>query len=252
MKSPASTVKIPDIKRKYHKAEEPERKKQPRNLLSELGNCSKLPMTFTNISKPHTFRLGARHISRVDPKIRELVRRHGPIKFTVDDDPFESLVETIISQQLSGQSARAIFGKLKALFQTEVIDAPALNKLTDSKLRKAGVSPQKIRYLRDLSSRVVHGQLDLIPLRKKSDGEVIQILDEVKGIGPWTAQMFLLFMLGRPDVLPVDDLGIQLAIQNVYSLRKLPKASRIEEIATDWHPYCSVASLYLWHAKKAQ
>ncbi|MGA3406404.1 MAG: DNA-3-methyladenine glycosylase 2 family protein, partial [Candidatus Bathyarchaeia archaeon] len=140
-------------------------------------------MTFPNISKPQTFRLGARHISRVDPKIRELVKKHGPIKFTVDGDPFESVVEAIISQQLSGQSARAIFGKLKALLQTEVIDAQALNKLTASKLRKAGVSPQKIRYLKDLSSRVVTGQLDLFPLRRKPDGEVIRILDEVKGIG---------------------------------------------------------------------
>ncbi|MGA2462358.1 MAG: DNA-3-methyladenine glycosylase [Candidatus Bathyarchaeia archaeon] len=207
-------------------------------------------MTFPNISKPQTFQLGARHISRVDPKIRELVKKHGPIKFTVDGDPFESLVEAIISQQLSGQSARAIFGKLKALLQTEVIDAQALNNLTASKLRKAGVSPQKIRYLKDLSSRVVNGQLDLNPLRRKSDDEVIRILDEVKGIGPWTAQMFLLFVLGRPDVLPADDLGIQLAIQKVYSLRKLPKAEKIEEIATNWHPYCSIASLYLWHAKK--
>ena len=207
-------------------------------------------MTFPNISKPQTFQSGARHISRVDPKIRELVKKHGPIKFTVDDDPFESLVEAIISQQLSARSARAIFDKLKALLQIEVIDAQALNNLTASKLRKAGVSPQKIGYLKDLSSRVVNGQLDLNVLRSESDDEVIRILDEVKGIGPWTAQMFLLFVLGRPDVLPVDDLGIQVAIQKVYCLRKLPKAEKIEEIATDWHPYCSIASLYLWHAKK--
>jgi DNA-3-methyladenine glycosylase II len=209
-------------------------------------------MFFTDISKPQAFRLGARHLSRVDPKIRELVKRHGPIKFTIDGDPFESLVEAIISQQLSGQSARAIFGKLKALLQTEVIDAQALSKLTASKLRRAGVSPQKIRYLKDLSSRVVKGRLDLDLLRWKSDDEVVRILDEVKGIGPWTAHMFLLFVLGRPDVLPVDDLGIQMAIQKVYSLRKLPKAEKIEKIARNWHPYCSIASLYLWHAKESE
>jgi len=209
-------------------------------------------MTFLDISKPQTFQLGARHISRVDPKIRELVKQHGPIKFTVDTDPFESLVEAIISQQLSGQSARAIFGKLKALLQTEVIDGQALNKLTASKLRKAGVSPQKARYLKDLSLRVVNGRLDLNILRWKSDDEVVRVLDEVKGIGPWTAQMFLLFVLGRPDVLPVDDLGIQSAIQKVYSLRKLPKADKIEKIAINWHPYCSIASLYLWHTKESK
>jgi len=209
-------------------------------------------MNFPDISKPQTFELGSRHISRVDPKICELVKRHGPIKFTVDNDPFESLVEAVISQQLSGQSARAIFGKLKDLLQAELIEARALNELPASKLRKAGVSPQKIRYLKDLSSRVVDGRLDLNLLRWKSDDEVVRALDEVKGIGPWTAHMFLLFVLGRPDVLPVGDLGIRLAIQKVYSLRKLPKAEKIEKIATNWHPYCSIASLYLWHAKESE
>jgi len=207
-------------------------------------------MAFPNIGKSQTFQLGARHVSRADPKIRELVKKYGPIDFDVDDDPFESLVEAIISQQLSWQSAQAIFGQLKVQLGTEVIDAQALNSLTSSKLRKAGVSPQKVRYLKDLSSRVVNGQLEFNLLRRKPDGEVIRILDEVMGIGPWTAQMFLLFVLGRPDVLPVDDLGIQLAIQKVYSLRKLPKAEKIEQIATSWHPYCSIASLYLWHAKR--
>ena len=207
-------------------------------------------MPFPDVSKPQTFRLGVRHVCRADPKIRELIKKHGPIKFTVDGDPFESLVEAVISQQLSWQSARAIFGKLKALLQTEVIDAQALHNLTASKLRIAGVSPQKIRYLKDLSSRVANGRLDLNHLRRKSDDEVIRILDEVKGVGPWTAQMFLLFVLGRPDVLPVDDLGIQLAIQKVYSLRKLPKPKKIKKIATNWHPYCSIASLYLWNAKR--
>jgi len=209
-------------------------------------------MMFPNISEPQTFQLGASHISRVDPKICELVKQQGPIKFTVDRDPFESLVEAIISQQLNGQSARAIFIKLKALLQTEVIDPQALNELTASKLRKAGVSPQKIRYLKDLSSRVVNGQLDLNLLRRMNDDEVVRVLDAVKGIGPWTAHMFLLFVLGRPDVLPVDDLGIQLAVKKVYSLRKLPKAEKIQKIATNWHPYCSIASLYLWHAKERE
>jgi len=207
-------------------------------------------MNFPDISRAQTFQLGSRHISRVDPKIGELVKRHGPIKFSADSDPFESLVEAVISQQLSGQSARAIFCKLKALLQTKLIDAEALNKLPASKLRKAGVSPQKIRYLKDLSSRVVDGRLDLNLLRGKSDDEVVRALYEVKGIGPWTAHMFLLFVLGRPDVLPVGDLGIQMAIQKVYSLRKLPKTEKIQKIATNWHPYCSIASLYLWHAKE--
>ncbi|MGA3297394.1 MAG: DNA-3-methyladenine glycosylase [Candidatus Bathyarchaeia archaeon] len=206
-------------------------------------------MSFPNIGKERTFRLGANHISRVDPKLRQLVKKHGPIEFTTGDDPFESLVEAIISQQLNGRAARMIFGKLKALLHTDIIDAPSLHKVSASRLRKVGVSPQKIRYLRDLSSRVVRGKLNLENLKNMPDDEVIQILDEVKGIGPWTAHMFLLFTLGRPDVLPVDDLGIQTSIRKVYSLRQLPDGKRIQKIAKNWHPYCSVASLYLWHSK---
>jgi DNA-3-methyladenine glycosylase II len=206
-------------------------------------------MSFPNINERRTFQLGAKHLSKVDPKIQQLVKELGQIDFEAGGDPFESLVEAIISQQLSGRSARAIFGRLKALIGCEVIEARALKRVHVSRLRKAGVSPQKVRYLKDLSSRVANGQLDLEHLKEMEDAEVIRVLDEVKGIGPWTAHMFLLFTLGRPDVLPVDDLGIQLAVKMVYSLRKLPSAKKIEEIASNWHPYCSVASLYLWHAK---
>jgi len=211
-----------------------------------------MPMPFPNINERRTFQLGAKHVSKVDPKLQQLVKELGQIDFEASGDPFESLVEAIISQQLSGKSARAIFGRLKALIGSEVIEAQALKRMHVSRLRKAGVSPQKVRYLKDLSSRVANGQLDLERLKKMEDAEVIRILDEVKGIGPWTAHMFLLFTLGRPDVLPVDDLGIQLAVKMVYSLRKLPSAKKIEEIASNWHPYCSVASLYLWHAKNVQ
>ncbi len=209
-------------------------------------------MPFVNINEPRTFQLGTRHLSKADPKIRQLVKTHGPIEFDAGGDPFESLVEAIISQQLSGQSARAIFDRLKAAMGCEVIEAQALTRMHGSRLRKAGVSPQKIRYLRDLSSRVANGQLDLNGLKEMDDREVVRVLDEVKGIGPWTAHMFLLFTLGRPDVLPVDDLGIQIAVKRLYSLRKLPSAKKIEEIASKWHPYCSVASLYLWHAKNVR
>jgi DNA-3-methyladenine glycosylase II len=206
-------------------------------------------MGFPNIGEPRTFRLCVKHISRCDPKIRQLVNKLGPIEFESGGDPFESLVEAIISQQLSSKSARSIFNRVKALVGADTVSAQALKKTPTSKLRKAGVSPQKSRYLKDLSSRVVNGTLDLDALKMKLDNEVVQILDEAKGIGPWTAQMFLLFTLGRPDILPVDDLGIKVAIKNVYSLRKLPNAKKIEQIASKWHPYCSVASLYLWHSK---
>ena len=209
-------------------------------------------MHFPNISEPRAFQLGVEHVSRADPQIRQLVKKLGLIEFEAGGDPFESLVEAIISQQLSGKSARSIFNKLKALVRSETIDAQTLKKIPASKLRKAGVSPQKSRYLKDLSSQVVNGALDLDSLKMKPDDEVVRILDEAKGIGPWTAQMFLLFTLGRPDILPINDLGIQMAIRRVYSLRKLPTAKKIQQIASKWHPYCSIASLYLWHSKDAK
>ncbi len=205
---------------------------------------------FPSIGNPHTFRLGVGHVSKADARIRPLIKKHGIIKFQVDGgNPFESLVEAIISQQLNGLVARTIFGRLKAIVNSEAIDADSLAQVPDPMMRKAGVSPQKIRYLKDLTSRVLEGQLNLHDLKHMPDDEVTRQLDEVKGIGPWTAHMFLLFTLGRPDVLPVDDLGIQKSVQSVYSLRKLPNAERITEIAKRWHPYCSIASLYLWHAK---
>jgi len=203
---------------------------------------------FPCIGEPETFRAGARHVSREDPKIRALVKKHGLIGFEVDGDPFESLVGSILSQQLNGAVARSIFEKLKAI-GSDPISAESLNRIPTSKLRRIGVSPQKISYLKDLSARVVKGQLDLDALKNRSDDEIIRILDEVKGIGPWTAHMFLLFTLGRTDVLPVGDLGIQMSIRKLYALRKDPDAEKIKKIALNWHPYCSVASLYLWRAK---
>jgi len=206
-------------------------------------------MPFSNISERRIFQLGVKHVSRVDPKICELVRKHGLIELRIGGAPFESLVRAIISQQLNGQVAWSIFKKVKASLGSKHVDAQLLHRLSISKLRKAGVSPQKIRYLKDLSLRVVKGQLDLDGLKSRPDDEVIKILDEVKGIGPWTAHMFLLFTLGRTDVLPVGDLGIRTSIQQVYTLRHLPDGDKIKKIARNWHPYCSIASLYLWHAK---
>src|SRR5208282_3117963 len=173
---------------------------------------------FPSIGEPQTFRAGARHVSREDPKIRALVKKHGLIEFEVDGDPFESLVGSILSQQLNGAVARSIFEKLKAI-SSDPISAESLNGTSTSKLRRIGVSPQKISYLKDLSTRVVKGHL------------------------------FLLFTLGRTDVLPVGDLGIQMSIRKLYALRKDPDAEKIKKIARNWHPYCSVASLYLWRAK---
>ena len=187
-----------------------------------------------------------------DPKLKRLIQKHGVLKFRAGGDIFESLVESIISQQLAGSAANAIIGRLRGLYPKGALTPKALYQSPPSRLRMAGVSPQKIGYLKDLSSRVVKKRLVLDSLEEKSDAQLLEILDEVRGIGPWTIHMLLIFTLGRPDVLPVDDYGIRKSVQSVYSLRELPTRKRIEEIAKKWHPYCSIASLYLWKAKDSR
>ncbi len=162
---------------------------------------------------------------------------------------FQSLVESILTQQLAWAAASAIIGRVKKLYPGGVFDAESLYSTPVRKLRKAGVSPQKIRYLKDLSRRVVKGKLDLETMKASEDAVLLEALDEVLGIGPWTIHMLLIFTLGRPDVLPVDDLGIRKALQSIYSLPDIPKKEAIEKLAEKWHPYCSIASLYLWRYK---
>jgi DNA-3-methyladenine glycosylase II len=199
-----------------------------------------------SIGNARTFKKAIEHLRANDPKLAKLIDSHKRLSFAPEGEMFQSLVESILSQQLAGAAASAITGRVKALFPGEVIDAAPLYAMPVRKLRKAGVSPQKIRYLKDLSRRVVKGQLDLEQLKVKSDQEMFEALDEVLGIGPWTIHMLQIFTLGRPDVLPVDDLGIKKAIQKIYSLPEMPKKATIEALAKNWHPYSSVASLYLW------
>ena len=203
----------------------------------------------THLGNPEVFALGVEHLRAGDPVLKALFERHGVIKFRPRGDVFESLVESIIGQQLAGSAADAIIRRLREMYPSRVFEAGAILKTPSSKLRRAGVSPQKTRYLKDLSARVVDGRLDLRKIRRKTDGEILEELDQVLGIGPWTVHMLLIFTLGRPDVLPVDDLGIRKAVQRVYSLSELPKSKIIEGLATKWHPYCSIASLYLWREK---
>ena len=185
------------------------------------------------------------HLSQSDPKLARVIKEHGRIEFKPQGEMFESLVESILSQQLAAPAANAIIKRLRGLYEGKLV--PQLIYSTPTrKLRSAGVSPQKIRYLKDLSSRVVKNKLDLDELRGKSEVEIIEALDEVLGVGPWTAHMILIFTLGRLDVLPVDDLGVKKGIMKLYSLRELPKREKIEALARKWHPYCSVASLYFW------
>ena len=193
-----------------------------------------------------------RHLSRRDPVIRDLMRAHGPcgLAEAQHGDPFGALMKAIVSQQLSTKAADTIFKRLIALFDGVPTPA-ALGALTDAQLRNVGLSGQKLRYMRGLGQKVQDGSLPLRALDAMTDEEVIVALTQVKGIGRWTAEMFLMFRLHRPDVLPVDDLGIVKAVQKAYGLRKTPSADRLNKIGEAWRPFRSVACWYLWRSLNA-
>jgi len=190
-----------------------------------------------------------RLIMRRDPVLGAVVKRIGPCGLAARQrkDHLTALIGAIVSQQLSTKAAATIFGRFAALFPGgEIPDAAAIQILDDATLRGVGLSGQKVGYLRDLCTRIADSRLQLDELEALSDELVIERLTAVKGFGRWTAEMFLMFRLHRPDVLPVGDLGIVTAIQRVYRLRKRPDARRILKIGEPWRPYRSVASWYLW------
>jgi DNA-3-methyladenine glycosylase II len=160
---------------------------------------------------------------------------------------FSSLAEAIVYQQLNGKAAVTIFRRFAAL-AGEPLTPSGILKLSDEQLRSVGLSKQKSAYLKDLSAKTAAGALDFSRLAGLPDEEVIQHLTQVKGIGVWTAHMFLMFSLRRPDVLPTGDYGVQMAIRKHYKKRKLPKPQDMEKIAKVWAPYRSVACWYLWRS----
>ena len=189
---------------------------------------------------------GIRHLKRNDPILARIISRVGPVKFELDADHYEAVVGSIIYQQLAGSAARAILNRFKQLYGGR-IPSPREYLSTDvEKLRGSGLSPQKISYIKDLAERIENGTLDLKRLENLPDEEALNELDNVRGIGRWTAEMFLIFKLGRTDVLPVDDLGLRKAAQKAYRLRKLPTRDRFERLAEKWHPYSSISTFYLW------
>ncbi len=189
-----------------------------------------------------------RHLRQADPVMREVIRRAGPFRLKLRRDRFYSLVSSIISQQISGKAAASIRRRIEDYVAPERISPENLQRLKPQQLRGLGVSPQKAGYLLDLAERVASGELKLNRMGRMSDEDVIEALIQVKGIGVWTAQMFLIFALGRPDVFPHDDLGVRAAIRNLYGLDELPTKEVSHRIATPWRPYASVASWYCWRS----
>ncbi len=175
----------------------------------------------------------------------EIIYQVGEYEIGLVKNPYRSLIDAIITQQLSGAAADSISKKFQKLYQKYPKPIDVINT-SDSKLRSAGLSKMKVTYIKDLSEKIQSKELKISSLKDKSDEEVITHLTQVKGIGRWTAEMFLIFSLGRLDVLPVGDLGLKKGIQHLYSMPDLPEKEEIEKIAEKWRPYRTVATWYIW------
>lgn len=199
---------------------------------------------------PGMHRTAIRHLRRSDPVLAGVMARLGPYRFVprADESHFDAIARSIVSQQLSLKAAATIHGRFRELYEATGGEPRFVAAIPEQRLRDAGLSWQKISYIKDLARLVAAGELDLDLIDEMTDDELITRLTAVKGVGTWTAQMFLMFRLGRPDVLPTLDLGIQKAIQRVYGLRKRPTVRQMEKLARAWAPYRTIACWYLWRS----
>ena len=186
------------------------------------------------------------HLPGADPILGDLIQRVGPFTLKLHRDRYEILVRSILSQQISTKAARAIRLKLQAATATNRITPENIDALTEVQLRAAGLSGQKVAYLRDLTDAVRSQRIRLDRIGRKSDEDVIAELIQVKGIGEWTAQMFLMFSLGRMDVFPHGDLGLRASLKELYRLEELPGKAASLQLAQPWRPFASVATWYAW------
>ncbi len=186
-------------------------------------------------------------ILKGDPRFRPLIQKHGRPDLERGKNPFRALVRSIIYQQISGKAAAAILARFMGLFGGKRFPtAKEVYAMQRQNLRRAGLSPQKAMYIKDLAKKFLDGTIRHRSFHRMTNDEIIEHLVQVKGIGVWTAHMFLIFTLARPDVLPTGDLGIQKGFQLVYKLKKLPDHKKMEELARPWRKHASVASWYLW------
>ncbi|MCU7495406.1 MAG: DNA-3-methyladenine glycosylase 2 family protein [Ignavibacteria bacterium] len=190
---------------------------------------------------------GIKHLSKNDKSLAGIIKKAGPCTLKAHRNYYYSLLESIIGQQLSMRVAEVICGRFMEYFRHS--PSPELILATeDAVLRSLGLSNAKVKYVKDLSEKLLSGEVSLKNINRKSDGEIIEELTKVKGIGVWTAHMFLIFTLFRPNVLPTGDLGIKRAIMLNYKLEAMPDEEMIRQIALEnnWHPYSTLASWYLW------
>ena len=193
--------------------------------------------------------VGTAHIIAADPVMRRLARTCPPLTaLRLETNRFAALAQSILSQQISVHAARAIRARLLKLTEPEGLSPTNIQRLRPAQLRAAGISATKASYLKDLAVHVTSRRLELNRIGRSRDGNVIQQLTAVKGIGVWTAQMFLIFSLGRLDVFPHDDYGVRAALQRLYGLAELPDKKTSFEIAEPWAPYRTIASWYCWRS----
>lgn len=201
----------------------------------------------TNTDPRATFERARRTLLARDPRLAEVIRRTGRLRPDFEPrDPLAALVRALVSQQLSTKAAATIHGRVVGLLPS--LSATHLLKVSTADLRAAGLSGQKVAYLKDLAAHVADGRLDLHCLRDKTDEEVIEAIVAVKGFGVWSAQMFLMFCLHRPDVLPTGDLGIVKGMQRVLGMKNRPAERTMQRAAEPWRPYRSIACWYVWRS----
>lgn len=198
--------------------------------------------------EPAEVQKAVRRLSKADRILGNVIRDVGPFALKTEPGGYEVLVRSILSQQISTAAARTIRVRLQELLPSKKIAAKAIDGLSDEQLQSAGISRQKQSYLRDLTRRTLDGTINFRTIVSRPDEDVIETLTQVKGIGRWTAQMYLMFSLGRPDVFAVGDLGIRNAMMRLYPLDEKPKLSQLELIAEVWAPHRSIASWYLWRS----
>ncbi|MFN8516231.1 MAG: DNA-3-methyladenine glycosylase [Thermomicrobiales bacterium] len=203
------------------------------------------------IVDPALIEAGVAHLRAVDPIMAKAIDAVGPCTMTLEADIFYALVDAITSQQISIKAAASILKRICAIYAPDPFPTPErLAATPDEELRAAGCSRAKVLYLKDLAAHIVAGLIDLEKLPQLPDEEIIKTLVDVKGIGRWTAEMLLIFSLGRLDVWPVDDLGIVIAVQGLYELPARPKRKELLALGEPWRPYRTIASWYLWQSRR--
>jgi DNA-3-methyladenine glycosylase II len=200
-------------------------------------------------------REAAAALAATDPAMASLVGRFGTVDLVarfrrrvpaIAGDPFVALLRSIVGQQLSTTSAEAIFGRFVALAGDGVLTPVVVLAASDADLREVGLSGRKVEYVRDLAARVEDGRLDLRALQRLDDDEVVATISAVRGLGRWSAELFLLFHLRRPDIFPAGDLVLRRGVRDLYGLELIPIEAEARELAERWHPERSLAALYLW------